>query len=624
MRKRIGCLLLTLALCMGLLPMTAWAAPTHTHTGDLDEIYTNVVGSPTGNTNVTNTSEGYKFNWYGGTDPKKLDIELNSCAIGGNLKLPDGCEITITLKDENTIAGEIQIQNISTGAVTLTITGNGNLTVTGTIKGSGNNGDKLIVEDGVEVTAKEVNIGASGCTDSYVQVDGEDSKLTLKENSTIAVIAATNGGEIVAKKGLTLAKKLDTTTFPFSRQIVVTDTSKITLGTEGGSDVALQTIKNGASNFNNINPLQDVVNNNLQSGYDAEIDGDALGSGNGFYVVQKDGTNAAYLTLQKYFNIQVINGNADKLRVACGDPITLTPNPAPSGQVFDKWEVRTQTADGTTSSNLFGTIDADSAEYNTGDAFTRYQDSETYTTLVFTAIYKSLGGDSSDDDSSGDDDSDSSGYSHHKRTPWYEIEPIPSDGCSIDVVEKEREHIAVDVTVNVKDGYICKGIIVLDGNGKSYTVRPQADGTFQFTMPDKDVTVEAILEKAEKPAATQSIRLTIGQDYAWLNGSRVDLDAAPVIRDGRTMLPARFVIEALGGAVAWDADAQDVTVSYNGKTIVIHIGAEFAEVDGKAVALDSPAFLENGRTYLPLRFIAENLGADVAWDAESRTVTITA
>ena len=95
------------------------------------------------------------------------------------------------------------------------------------------------------------------------------------------------------------------------------------------------------------------------------------------------------------------------------------------------------------------------------------------------------------------------------------------------------------------------------------------------------------------------------------------------------MLPARFVAENLGAEVEWDEEKRLVTVT--GKslktgeevTILITIGKETAIVNGKELKLDSPAFIENDRTYTPVRFIAEELGASVEWLEASRKVIIT-
>ena len=95
------------------------------------------------------------------------------------------------------------------------------------------------------------------------------------------------------------------------------------------------------------------------------------------------------------------------------------------------------------------------------------------------------------------------------------------------------------------------------------------------------------------------------------------------------MLPARFVAESLGAVVEWNGDKQLVTIK--GKnlktnedvTILITIGAEYAVVNGENVKLDSPAFIENDRTYTPVRFISEELGASVKWIETEQKVVIT-
>lgn len=126
-----------------------------------------------------------------------------------------------------------------------------------------------------------------------------------------------------------------------------------------------------------------------------------------------------------------------------------------------------------------------------------------------------------------------------------------------------------------------------------------------------------------KPLVTE-VKLTIGNMTGYVDGEGKTLDAAPVIRNSRTMLPVRFVAENLGATVGWDDATSTVTVSSNVATLEIVIGKATAKVNGKEIALDSPAFIENSRTYLPVRFVAENLGAAVGWDGATSTVTLTA
>lgn len=119
------------------------------------------------------------------------------------------------------------------------------------------------------------------------------------------------------------------------------------------------------------------------------------------------------------------------------------------------------------------------------------------------------------------------------------------------------------------------------------------------------------------------VKLAIGSATGYVNGVAKTLDAAPILRFDRTMLPVRFVAENLGATVGWDGATGTVTVSTDVTTLKIVIGNATARVNGTTVMLDSPAFIENGRTYLPVRFIAENLGAVVAWDGATGTATLT-
>ena len=132
----------------------------------------------------------------------------------------------------------------------------------------------------------------------------------------------------------------------------------------------------------------------------------------------------------------------------------------------------------------------------------------------------------------------------------------------------------------------------------------------------------------QKNAADKQIILTIGQKEALVFGKTKANDVAPKIVNERTMLPARFVAESLGASVDWDEAKQLVTVKGKNQNnedviILITIGSEKAVINGKEVQLDSPAFVENNRTYTPIRFISESLGADVQWNGAEQKVIIT-
>lgn len=132
----------------------------------------------------------------------------------------------------------------------------------------------------------------------------------------------------------------------------------------------------------------------------------------------------------------------------------------------------------------------------------------------------------------------------------------------------------------------------------------------------------------EKDNSLNQIVLTIGEKSATVFGQTKSNDVAPKIVNDRTMLPARFVAESLGAVVTWNGEKQEVTIKgKNAKnediTILIYIDSDIAYVNDEQVKLDSPAFIENDRTYTPIRFISEQLGASVEWNETDKTVTIT-
>jgi len=129
--------------------------------------------------------------------------------------------------------------------------------------------------------------------------------------------------------------------------------------------------------------------------------------------------------------------------------------------------------------------------------------------------------------------------------------------------------------------------------------------------------------------ATRIIKLTISKSTYYVNNQLKTMDTAPVIRENRTLLPIRYVAEAIGATVNWNNSERKVTVSLEGKVIELWIGKNIARVNGQYMLIDStnlkvtPIIVSPGRTMLPLRFISENLGSKVDWDENKKEVTVT-
>ena len=223
--------------------------------------------------------------------------------------------------------------------------------------------------------------------------------------------------------------------------------------------------------------------------------------------------------------------------------------------------------------------------------------------------------------------------------------------ANFEVMQDQTQVTLTGITVSADNKtYTLNGKFAV---GKEHTVEvnfdgSQADSTLQFTgsaLTFKPVrsggsfgggtgTVIGTAggkndKNTKKDNTANQLVLYIGQKDALVFGNAVTNDVAPKIHDDRTMLPARFVAENLGAEVSWDGEKQLVTVKGRNLktgediTILICIGSDTAYVNGKEVKLDSAAFIENDRTYTPVRFVSEELGADVEWIEAEQKVVIT-
>ncbi|MGO4890483.1 stalk domain-containing protein [Anaerobacillus sp. MEB173] len=95
-----------------------------------------------------------------------------------------------------------------------------------------------------------------------------------------------------------------------------------------------------------------------------------------------------------------------------------------------------------------------------------------------------------------------------------------------------------------------------------------------------------------------------------------------IIQDGRTLVPLRAIFETLGASVEWKGATQTIVATRGNDKIVLVVGSRTTNVNGKSVLIDVPATIFNGRTFVPLRFVSEALGADVQWDSNKLLATI--
>lgn len=193
-------------------------------------------------------------------------------------------------------------------------------------------------------------------------------------------------------------------------------------------------------------------------------------------------------------------------------------------------------------------------------------------------------------------------------TRTYTAQFDTNGGSAVDKVKTDKNGKIERPADPTKEGYIFVGWY-----SDSKLTKP-----FDFSA---ELTANSTLYAKWKE--NNEIILTIGSRKISVFGREIQNDVAPKIVNDRTMLPIRIVAESLGGTVTWNGELQRVTIQKGADVILITIGADTAYVNGTAVKLDAAAFVENGRTYLPLRFISETLGAQVVWNEAEKTVTIT-
>ncbi len=137
-------------------------------------------------------------------------------------------------------------------------------------------------------------------------------------------------------------------------------------------------------------------------------------------------------------------------------------------------------------------------------------------------------------------------------------------------------------------------------------------GTIDLHFVDGTVLRDKVAKGTNDPA------------QVYINDEYLESDVAPVIINGRTMMPMRAVFETLGAQIVWDDTTKTVTGTKEDTSVQIKIEDETAIVDGEKIILDVPATIVEGRTLVPVRFVSEVLGCQVGWDEVEKRVNVTA
>lgn len=216
-----------------------------------------------------------------------------------------------------------------------------------------------------------------------------------------------------------------------------------------------------------------------------------------------------------------------------------------------------------------------------------------------------------------------SSSSSDTAAPTYGVSTSKTENGKLTISpEKAEAGEKVTIKATPDSGYQLDKVTVKDKDNSNVKLTKVNDNEYTFTMPKGKVSVDATFVQKDAAddnnAAEKSkvIKLQIGSRIVNVDNEAVIYDAAPVIRNDRTLVPIRIVTETLGGKVDWNGVTKEVTLNIDGKEIKMTISKTLEKYGVAPVIID-------GRTFVPVRFVADELGATVAWDDATKTVTIT-
>ena len=200
------------------------------------------------------------------------------------------------------------------------------------------------------------------------------------------------------------------------------------------------------------------------------------------------------------------------------------------------------------------------------------------------------------------------------------LKPLLISGLSN--IETISTHISLSTALDA-DGLIW----TWGDNISSLPKQILSPGTNSVAEDDISVNENKDTPKNDQPSETNTIILKLNDPYMIVNGISKEIDpgkgTSPSIKEERTMIPIRALIETLGGSVGWESSENKITISFNSRNLEMWIAKKVIKVDNEEKDIDVAPVIVNGRTMIPVRFVTENLGCTVGWDDKTKEITIT-
>ncbi len=106
-------------------------------------------------------------------------------------------------------------------------------------------------------------------------------------------------------------------------------------------------------------------------------------------------------------------------------------------------------------------------------------------------------------------------------------------------------------------------------------------------------------------------------------GSPISFDVPPFLKKDTAMVPLRAIAEKIGAQVLWSPSSEVVTINHQDQSISVAVNGTIAQKNGESISMDVAAEIVNDRVFVPLRFVGEELGLNVVWDEQSQTIALT-
>ncbi|UHA75699.1 stalk domain-containing protein [Paenibacillus sp. 481] len=150
----------------------------------------------------------------------------------------------------------------------------------------------------------------------------------------------------------------------------------------------------------------------------------------------------------------------------------------------------------------------------------------------------------------------------------------------------------------------------------------QADRAITGEVAFDNIAVQLPSANETNELAKNEMKLTVNSKRATVNGTSKKLDVAPIVLNSTTYVPVKYIIDAFGGKTMWDGKLKRVSILRGERFIEMIVNNKSINVNGKRLKSDVAPIVQNGRTLVPLRLVGDQLGLNVNWEQKTKTITI--